>query len=159
MFERERDILDVWFDSGSSHEAVLAVHPVAAATLEARVIAVNDGQSLVALVDNRRTPVRIAGIEAPTGAERHAIAARQSLIAVCGGEPARIDVREERADGTIVGRVACNSVDAAAAQLRRGMARIGADADAPLSALEAEARAAKRGVWSTREMPAPRNTR
>jgi isoleucyl-tRNA synthetase len=26
-FERERDILDVWFDSGSSHEAVLAVHP------------------------------------------------------------------------------------------------------------------------------------
>ena len=27
QFERERDILDVWFDSGSSHEAVLAVHP------------------------------------------------------------------------------------------------------------------------------------
>jgi isoleucyl-tRNA synthetase len=26
-FEREKDILDVWFDSGSSHEAVLAVHP------------------------------------------------------------------------------------------------------------------------------------
>jgi isoleucyl-tRNA synthetase len=26
-FERERDILDVWFDSGSSHEAVLASHP------------------------------------------------------------------------------------------------------------------------------------
>ena len=26
-FERERDILDVWFDSGSSHEAVLRDHP------------------------------------------------------------------------------------------------------------------------------------
>jgi isoleucyl-tRNA synthetase len=26
-FERERDILDVWFDSGSSHEAVLALRP------------------------------------------------------------------------------------------------------------------------------------
>ena len=26
-FERERDILDVWFDSGSSHEAVLCDHP------------------------------------------------------------------------------------------------------------------------------------
>ena len=26
-FERERDILDVWFDSGTSHEAVLAVRP------------------------------------------------------------------------------------------------------------------------------------
>ena len=26
-FERERDILDVWFDSGSSHEAVLAKRP------------------------------------------------------------------------------------------------------------------------------------
>ena len=26
-FERERDILDVWFDSGSSHEGVLDVHP------------------------------------------------------------------------------------------------------------------------------------
>ncbi|MFO7694278.1 MAG: class I tRNA ligase family protein, partial [Vicinamibacterales bacterium] len=27
VFEREKDILDVWFDSRSSHEAVLAVHP------------------------------------------------------------------------------------------------------------------------------------
>ena len=26
-FDRERDILDVWFDSGSSHEGVLGVHP------------------------------------------------------------------------------------------------------------------------------------
>jgi isoleucyl-tRNA synthetase len=26
-FEREQNILDVWFDSGSSHEAVLGVHP------------------------------------------------------------------------------------------------------------------------------------
>ena len=26
-FERERDILDVWFDSGSSHEGVLGDHP------------------------------------------------------------------------------------------------------------------------------------
>ncbi len=26
-FERETDILDVWFDSGSSHEAVLSTHP------------------------------------------------------------------------------------------------------------------------------------
>ena len=26
-FERERDILDVWFDSGSSHEGVLSEHP------------------------------------------------------------------------------------------------------------------------------------
>ena len=26
-FDRERDILDVWFDSGSSHEAVLPFHP------------------------------------------------------------------------------------------------------------------------------------
>jgi isoleucyl-tRNA synthetase len=26
-FEREKNILDVWFDSGSSHEAVLSVHP------------------------------------------------------------------------------------------------------------------------------------
>jgi isoleucyl-tRNA synthetase len=27
VFEREKDILDVWFDSGSSHEAVLSVRP------------------------------------------------------------------------------------------------------------------------------------
>ena len=27
QFERERDILDVWFDSGSSHEACLAKRP------------------------------------------------------------------------------------------------------------------------------------
>jgi micrococcal nuclease len=130
---------------------LLAAHPAAAATLEGRVVTVSDGHSLVVLVDNRRMPVRIAGIDAPTGTERHAIAARQSLIAVCGGEPARMEVREQRRGGAVVARVSCNGVDAAAEQVRHGMARVSIDADAHLGALEAEARATKRGVWSTRE--------
>jgi endonuclease YncB( thermonuclease family) len=130
---------------------LLAAHPAAAAALEGRVVTVSDGHSLVVLVDNRRIPVRVAGIDAPTGTERHAIAARQSLIAVCGGEPARVEVREQRRDGAVVARVLCNGADAAAEQVGRGMAKVGVDADAHLRALQAEARATKRGVWSTRE--------
>jgi micrococcal nuclease len=130
---------------------LLAAHPATAAALEGRVVTVSDGHSLVVLIDNRRIPVRIAGINAPSGTERHAIAARQSLIAVCGGEPARVEVREQRRDGTVVAHVSCNGADAAAEQVRRGMASVGADADVHLGALQAEARATKRGVWSTRE--------
>lgn len=131
-----------------------AAVPAAAASLyQGRVIAVTDGQSIVALLDNRRAAVRIAGIEAPTGAQRLAIGARQSLVAVCGGEPARIAVEDTRADGTLVARVSCNGIDAGAEQVRRGMATV-ASRDtvdyASLSALEADARAARRGLWSTR---------
>jgi len=130
---------------------LLAVTPLPAASVDGRVVAVSDGQTIVALVDNRRVAVRIAGISAPTGAERHAIASRQSLIALCGGEPARIDTQGARPQDGEPARVACNGVDAASEQVRSGMAtvdpRSGAR-DATLLRLEAGARAARRGVWS-----------
>lgn len=132
---------------------LIAAAPAAAGALyHGRAVAVTDGRTLTVLIDKRRTTVRIDGIRTPTRGERHAIGARQSLIAVCGSEPAVIEVRGAEADGTLVGRVSCNGVDAAAEQLRRGMATMTPGGDAALAAPEAEARAARRGVWS-RPMP------
>jgi endonuclease YncB( thermonuclease family) len=62
-----------------------------------------------------------------------------------------VDVRKQRRDGAVVAHVSCNGADAAAEQVRRGMASVSVDADAHLGALQAEARATKRGVWSARE--------
>lgn len=124
------------------------------AVYHGRAVAVIDGRTLTVLIDKRRTNVRIDGIRTPVRGERHAIGARQSLIAICGSEPVMIEARGTEADGTLLGRVSCNGVDAAAEQLKRGMATTTPGADAALAAHEAGARAARRGVWS-RPVPEP----
>lgn len=136
-----------------------ALPAAAGAVYHGRAVAVADGRTLTVLIDKRRTTVRLDGIQTPVRGERHAIGARQSLIAICGSEPVAIEARRTEADGTLVGRVSCNGVDAAAEQVRRGLATMTPDGDAMLAAREAEARAARRGVWSRttpgRERAAP----
>ena len=124
---------------------------VAAERLHGRVVAVTDGHTLTVLLGSRRVQVQLAHVDSPVGTQRHAIGSRQSLIALCGGEPVELRVHHERADGSMVASAGCNGKDAGAEQLRRGMAIIDAKsgaADARLSMLEHEARAARRGVWA-----------
>lgn len=129
--------------------------PAAAAGYEARVVAVNSGHSLVVLVDKRRIAVRLSGIEAPTGSHRYAIGARQSLIALCGGDPVQVEPQAGTADGERPARVLCEGVDAAAEQLRRGMAVcVPENACEPAYAkAQASAQMAKRGVWAPKTAP------
>jgi endonuclease YncB( thermonuclease family) len=123
-----------------------------AASSEARVgrIAhVVDGDTMDILLNERRVRVRLAGIQAPTRGKFDSLRSRQSLVQLCGGEIAAIEAKGRARGGLMLARVTCAGTDAAAEQVRRGMAAASADAGAELHAVEKEARAARRGVWST----------
>jgi len=112
-----------------------------------------DGHSVDVLVKAQRLRVRLAGIDAPQG-QLLGLRSRQSLVQLCSGELATVEPTAISRKGSVVGHVACAGTDAGAEQIRRGMARISESAEAGLRlrALEDEARAAHRGVWST-QMP------
>jgi micrococcal nuclease len=63
---------------------------------------------------------------------------RQSLIALCGGgAAAQVDGSRQDRNGRVLAHVRYNGLDAGAEQV------------APLYAVEAETRAARRGLWAT----------
>ena len=123
-----------------------------AATLDGRVAHVVDGDTLDVIVQGKRIRVRILDIDAPEQKQPYGHRSRQSLIAICGGESARIDGSKTDRNGRLLAHVRCNGVDAGAEQVRRGMAWVFvryAPVDSPLHAIEHEARAAGRGSWAT----------
>ena len=128
-----------------------------AATLHGRVTHVVDGDTLDVIVKETRVRVRLLDIDAPEHAQPYGLRSRQSLIALCGGEPAQIDGDKHDRNGRMLAHVRCNGTDAGAEQVRQGMAWVFvryAPADSPLYAIEAEARAARRGLWATAQ-PVP----
>ena len=128
-----------------------------AAQLQGRVVHVIDGDGLIVLVGEKRVNVRIEHIDAPEKGQPYGTASRQSLIAICGGEVATIQASGKDRNGRTLARVSCNGVDAGAEQVRRGMAWVFeryAPADSLLYAVQAEARAARRGLWAQQE-PVP----
>ena len=127
----------------------LGVH---AETLEGRVTHVVGGDTLDVMSQGNRIRVRIGEIAAPQHGQPYGHRSRQSLIALCGGEAVRIDADKHDGNGHLLGHVRCNGVDAGTEQVRQGMAWVFvryAPADSPLYAIEAEARAARRGLWAT----------
>ena len=128
-------------------------------TRTGRITHIVDGATVELLVDNsRRLRVRLAGIVAPRPGQTYALRSRQSLVQICGGEIAAVEPKGKDRSGTMLARVTCNGTDANAEQVRRGFAHAsGAEApDVKLEALQAEARAAHRGLWSTQVPPEPR---
>jgi endonuclease YncB( thermonuclease family) len=122
-----------------------------AAALSGRVIHVIDGDGLVVLVGERRLTVRLADIAAPKQREPYAIASRQSLSAICGGELATFEFSGKRRTDSVLAQVTCAGTNANAEQVRRGMAWVAgpaAESPSPLHAVQAEARQARRGLWS-----------
>jgi len=113
-----------------------------------RIAHVVDGDTVEILLNDRRVRVRLAGIEAPTRGKFDALRSRQSLVQLCGGEIATLEPKGRARGGVMPARVTCAGTDAAAEQVRRGMASVSADGSAELHAAEKEARAARRGVWS-----------
>jgi endonuclease YncB( thermonuclease family) len=115
------------------------------------VVGVAEGDTLMVRVEDHLLKMHIAGIDAPEPGQPYSERARQSLTEVCGNRPATIDDFGVAKERRIFGRIECDGVDAAAEQVRRGMAWVttrSAPADSPLFGLQAEARAAERGLWS-----------
>lgn len=83
---------------------------------------------------------------------------RTSLREICLFKRATIETHGEDRYGRILARVTCAGVDANAEQVRRRMAWVFvryAPKDSPLYSVEAEARAAKRGLWADPEPVTP----
>ncbi len=135
-----------------------AAFAAGAGEIAGRVVNVHDGDTLTVLVERRQVKVRLASIDAPELAQAFGRASRAELASMCAGRTA--DVVESGRDryGRTIGDVRCGAVHANAEQVCRGMAWVYtqyAPRDSTLYALEAEARTARRGLWSDRDPVEP----
>lgn len=126
------------------------------------VIAVSDGDSLTVRCGGpghyQQHHVRIHAIDAPERWQGFSQAARDSLAGLCLEKVARIQRMDTDQYGRIIGQVECRSQDAAAHQVRRGMAWVYAHyagKRADLLALEASAQASHTGLWADSHPIAP----
>ena len=122
----------------------------AADELVGRVVSIADGDTLTLLVSRQQIKVRLLDIDAPERRQPFGTRSRQSLADLCHGKPARVESTGADRYGRTLVRVHCAGVDANAEQVRRGMAWVYvqyAPKDSPLYAVQAEARAARRGLW------------
>ena len=129
-----------------------------AAQLTGRVVHVIDGDGLIVFLGDKRVNVRLEHIDAPEHGQPYGTPSRQSLIAICGGELAKVDASGKDRNGRTLARVRCNGADAGAEQVERGMDWVFeryAPADSPLYPIQREAQAAKRGLWSQPTPVAP----
>lgn len=139
--------------------ALLAAALPAGADVPVRVVGVHDGDTLTVLADGRqRVRVRLVDIDAPELGQPFGKRARASLSDLCFGKTAEMDVRgRDRYDRTLA-RVTCGGRDVNAEQVRLGYAWVYtryAPADSPLYALQHDAMAARRGLWSARDPMPP----
>lgn len=116
-----------------------------------RVVGVSDGDTITVLISgNRQLKVRLAEIDAPEKAQAFGQRSKQSLSDLVFGKHVRVIQEDMDRYGRVVGRVYVNGLDVNAEQVRRGMAWVYKKyaRDRSLYAIEDEARAAKRGLWS-----------
>lgn len=136
---------------------LLAAFP-ALADIRGKVVSVHDGDTLTVVIDRRQVRVRLSDIDAPELRQPFGTRSRQSLAEMCFGKEAVLDVQGEDHYHRSLARVTCDGKDANAEQVRRGYAWIFvryAPRNSPLYALEAEAKAARRGLWADPSPVAP----
>jgi len=127
--------------------------PAAAEFFEGRVVAVFDGDTIEVLVGHERRRVRLSGIDTPERGQPWAEKARQALARRVFDREVRVnDVGADRY-GRTVGEVYADNVCVGCELVREGNAWVYRkySEDRVLYQLEAEARAARRGLWSLPE--------
>lgn len=116
----------------------------------ARVVAVHDGDTLTVLLGRSQVKVRLKDIDAPELRQPFGQRSKQSLAELCFGKQAVLDMGGRDRYGRAIAGINCAGTNANTEQVRRGYAWTYtryARVDSPLHALEAEARAAHRGLW------------
>ena len=135
--------------------ALLAAgQPASAEAITGRVVGVADGDTLTVLAEGKRqVRVRLAGIDAPERRQPYGTRARQALAALAFGRAAQVEVEDIDRYERPVGRVRVGGSDVNAEMVRRGAAWVYTrhNRDPSLVPLEAEARAARRGLWALPE--------
>ncbi len=129
-------------------------HTACARELHGRVVGIGDGDTLTLLTGTREeVRVRLAGIDTPERGQPFGDRARQALSDLAFGRQVRVVVADTDRYGRTVGRVFAGGLDVNADLVRSGAAwvfRRYSD-DPELLRLEAEARAARRGLWALPE--------
>jgi endonuclease YncB( thermonuclease family) len=130
---------------------LLIAVPAWAETLTGRVVSIADGDTLTLLTAaNQQVKVRLHGIDTPEARQPWGTRARQALSEITFRHDVRVEVKDTDRYGRTVGRVYAGPLDVNAELVRRGMAWVYSryNRDPALPALEAEARAARRGLWA-----------
>lgn len=128
--------------------------PAHAETLMGRVVGVHDGDTLTLLNDQKhQTKVRLAEIDTPESKQPYGSRSKQALSDLVFNKTVQVDVRDIDRYGRTVSRVSVGSTDVNAAMVASGAAWVYRQysKDTQLLALEAEARAAQRGLWGLPE--------
>ena len=130
------------------------LYPAHAATISGRVVGVHDGDTLTLLdAEKRQVKIRLAEIDTPESAQPYGSRAKQALSDLVFGRDVLVDVQDIDRYGRTVGRVSVGGTDVNAALVAAGAAWVYRQyaKDPQLFALEAEARAAQRGLWALPE--------
>ena len=136
---------------------LLLAGPLPAAEYAGRVTSISDGDTLALLVPDgasyRQVKVRLGEIDTPESRQPYGERAKQTLSDLAFGKQARVVVQDTDRYGRTVGRVYVGGTDVNAEMIRQGAAWAYRQylKDQSLLRLEAEAKAAKRGLWALPE--------
>lgn len=139
--------------------AVLAWAVPPRSVLQGRVVRILDGDTVDLLVDGRRTErIRLEGIDAPEKGQPFGTQARKRLASLCFLREVQVRTAKKDRYGRWIGRIRADGEDLNLRMLREGLAwhfakyaheQPPAEREADAHA-EAEARAARRGLWADR---------
>lgn len=119
--------------------------------IEARVAAISDGDTIEVERGGRTFTLEVAEIDCPEVEQPFGVEARRAAAHLAAGAQIQVGLRGVPSGGRMAGSVRLpDGRDLAGEMLRRGLAwwTGGAGGSAELRALEREARAARRGLWS-----------
>ncbi|KPK18991.1 MAG: hypothetical protein AMJ67_07450 [Betaproteobacteria bacterium SG8_41] len=113
---------------------------------------------MTVLSNQRPLRIRLTDIDAPELGQPFGKRSKTALADLCFGRAAALEIRGRDRYGRTLARLSCDGVDANAEQVRRGYAWVFtryAQANSPLYALQLDAQAAGRGLWTDRAPTAP----
>ena len=126
--------------------------PAQAEEFTAKVVGIADGDTLTVLKAKQQVKIRLNGIDAPESGQEFGSRAKQVASALAFGEEVTVRVHDHDRYGRTVADIILPDGKSLNQELvREGMAwwyRQYAPADKTLARLEADAKAAKRGLWA-----------
>jgi endonuclease YncB( thermonuclease family) len=137
--------------------ATAADTPQQPTSLQGKVIAIADGDTLAVLVDRTQHRIRLHGIDSPEKGQAFGNKARQALAGMVFGKPVQVRVTDKDRYGRLVGVVTIGDQSVNHALVAAGWAwwyRKYAPDDKQLAKAEAEARAEARLVGPSAADPA-----
>ncbi len=132
-----------------------------AASLNGRVLTVNDGDEITIFNLNRPVRVKLVGIDAPEKDQAFGAAAKQHLFDLVSDKNVTVEYSGIGQHSSLIGRVLLNDIDICAQMIRDGAAWF--DPASSVSGTQREiyfqseqaARNEKRGLWQTGDAVAP----